>query len=372
MRIQYITSVLGCYGGSEIYTRDLLTELMKRGHELLVCTTEKYDLAGAEMLHFPVFGHHALFKFEAPFFYRRAVKAAKRFKPDIIQSHSNSCMGWIGDRCKNATKKPHVLLIELITHKNKNIHTKAIYSMEKFMLPKLKYDKLVVWTENIKQRYLLPWRISEDRIEVIPAAINTSNYNFKENGKPIREKYGRNLIVSIKSLWGTNAKGLEYVIKAMKYVNERHPDWVYCIFGPGEERPRLIDFTKRLGLEHCVKIPGALSEPMKRHAWAATEIAPHSFVYEFSTSVSLLEYMAVGKANIVTDIGSVRDFVADAAMVVEAQNPKSIARGINSLIENPKLRKELGRKAKKLVEEKYSIKATVDRLEEIYEKLSRK
>jgi len=93
MKIFYLTSVLGDSGGSEIYTRDLILELISRGHEVCVCTTIPYKVKGAKMAYLPRFGHHAFWKFEAPFFYRRALKAALEFKPDLIQSHSNSMMG---------------------------------------------------------------------------------------------------------------------------------------------------------------------------------------------------------------------------------------------------------------------------------------
>ncbi len=93
MRIFYLTSVLGDSGGSEIYTRDLLRALMKRGHRLCVATTTRYKLEGAEMVYLPRFGHHGLHKFTAPLFTGKVLEAARKFKPDLVQSHSNCFMG---------------------------------------------------------------------------------------------------------------------------------------------------------------------------------------------------------------------------------------------------------------------------------------
>lgn len=369
MRIFYITSVLGDIGGSEIYTRDLLKELISRGHELFVFTTAKYDLPGARVYSVPVFGHSALHKFQAPFFYWKAVSEAKKFNPDLIQSHSNSCMGLIGHMVKRKIKKPHVMLIELISSMNQNIHTKTIFQTEKFLLPKINYNKLIVWTENMKQKFLLPWGVKEEMIEVIPAAVNLKNYSLWEDGSEINEKYGNHLITSIKSLWGTNAKGMEYIIKAMEIVSKKHPEYKYIIFGWGKEKQGLEKMVKESGLEEKIKFAGVIHPNECGKVAAATTVAPHSFVYEFSTSISLLEYMAWGKACVVTDIGSAREFVGDAALVVKAENEKAIAEGIIKLIEDEKLRKQLEAKARKRVEEKYSIKATVDRLERIYEGL---
>jgi len=369
MRIFYVSSVLGPYGGSEMYVRDLLNELIRRGHELFIFTPEKHEIKGAKFYHVPVIGHDALNKFETMLFYWKAIELAKKFKPDIVQSHSNSCQGFIAHMVKRNLKIPHVMLIELISSINFNAHTKFVFQFEKFVMPKLNYNKIIVWTKNMKENFLVPWGIKEKRIEIIPAALNLQNYNIKANGREIREKYGKHLITSIKSLWGTNAEGLKYIIKAMKYVRKEHPKYKYVIFGDGPKFNELKEFTKKLGLEQTVKFGGRIDTETCRKVWAATEIAPHSYVYEFSTSISLLEYMAEGKANVVTDIGAVRELVGDAAIVVKPYNPKAMAEGIIKLIEDKKLRKKIEKKAKERARKKNDIRKAVDRMEEIYKKL---
>ncbi len=366
MKIFYLTSVLGDSGGSEIYTRDLIRELIKRGHEVMVCTPNPYKVKGAKMVFLPKAGHHGLWKFEAPFSYKKALKAAREFKPDIIQSHSNSMMGLIGHKLKKKLKIPHVLLIELLSSQNANIHTRFIHVTERILLPKINYDKLIVWTEQMKQKFLLPWGIKEEKIEVMPAAINLENYPLNTSGKEITKKYGKHLITSIKTLWGTNVKGLKPIVKAMKIVGKKHPDYKYVIFGGGTERLELKEFVKKQGLEEKVIVAGLINPKDCKKVWAATEIAPHGFVYEFSTSISLLEYMAMGKACVINDIGNVKPFVGDAAVVVKSNTERAMAEGIIKLIENQKLRKSLEKKARKRVEDLYSIKASVNTLEKIY------
>lgn len=369
MKILYITSVLGNVGGSEIYCRDLIKEMLRKGHKILVVSTEPFDFnhKNLEFFQIPFFGHHAFHKFTFPLFYRRIIKKALEFKPDVIQTHSNSLMGWIGDKVKQKINVPHVLLIEMISADNHNIHTKIIFSLEKFFLPKLKFDKIIVWTENMKKKFLIQWGIKEKRILVIPAALEKSNYELNSDGKKIKEKYGEHLIVSIKSLWSTNVAGLQYIVKAMKYVKARHPEYKYLCIGPGDSSP-LQKTAKEYGVEDVVLFPGSIEEKEKKEFWAATEIAPHSYVYEFSTAISLLEFLAVGKACVITDVGAVREYLKDSALIVKL-NEKAIGEGINKLIENPELRKEYEKKARKLFEEEYSIQASVEKLEKIYSEL---
>ncbi|MDO8633684.1 MAG: glycosyltransferase family 4 protein [archaeon] len=372
MKIFYATSVLGDIGGSEVYTRDLLKELIKRGHELCVFTPCRYDLKNAEMHFSPAWGHHAFHKFQAPLHYQMALRAAGKFKPDIVQSHSNSLMGWIGSRVRKKQKIPHVLLIESISSDNHNLHTKTIFEMEKMLLPKIDFDKIIVWTKLMKEKFLVPWGVKDEKIEVIPPAVNIDTWEFETNPSIITKKYGKNLVTTMKSLWSTSAKGVEYIIEAMPIVFERHPEYKYVIFGGGKEKENLEKKVQKMGLENKIIFHGYIQPSMWNSVAKATTVAPHSFVYELSISMSLMEYMARGVPCVVTDIGSTKEIVGDSALVVKPKNPKAIADGINRLIEDKELRKKLGKKAKALVKKKYSIKNTVDRLEEIYSKLVKK
>ena len=77
--------------------------------------------------------------------------------------------------------------------------------------------------------------------------------------------------------------------------------------------------------------------------------------------------MAMGKACVISDVGAVREYVKDSALIVKAEDPRAMAKGIIRLIEDEKLREMLGKKARKLFLGQYSIESTVDRLEAIYE-----
>lgn len=371
MRILYITSVFGPKGGSEIYCRDIVKEMLRRGHEVALVTSSLHEIDGITKCQLPRFGHDALYKFEAPFALPRVLKFAKEFKPNVVQSHSNCFMGLLGHYVKKELNIPHVLLIELISSINPNSHAKAVHLSERILLPRLNYDYLVTWTKHIKNKFLISWGIPGKKIVLSPAAINTNDYDVNLGGNEIRKKFGKKLIVSMKTLWKQNVLGLEYIVKAMNYVSKKHPDWTYVIFGDGVEKRRLVDLVKKLNLEKNVKFGGHIYSPDAKKVLAATDISPHSFVYEFSTSVSLLENMAMSKPCVVTDIGAVKEFVKDSALIVEPYNAKALADGINTLIEDVELKKAFGKKARKLVEEEYSIKSTVDRLEQLYEQSSK-
>lgn len=372
MRIFYVTQAIGDWGGSEIYSRDIVRELMKRGHDVFVFTFSSWNYPDMKMHRVPVFGHHAFYKFEMPFFSGDAIKLAKGFKPDIVHSHGGPLVGIMGHLIKKKLGIPHVGLNEAIISINRNVHGKVVFQIEKFFIPKLNYDRIIVWTNNMRNKFLIPWGIDQRKIEVIPAALNLDSYDPSIDGSEIRKKYGEHLITCVKTLYFLNGKGLEYVVRAMKIVSKKHPEYRLLIFGEGTHRSILEELVKKLGIEKYVELPGGVPPEVYKKVCAVTDVAPHSFVYEFSTSVSLLEYMAMGRPCVVTDIGSVREFVGDSTLIVKPEDPEDMAKGIIKLIENPKLREILGKKARKRVEERYSIKASVDAIEKIYEGLTRK
>jgi len=58
-------------------------------------------------------------------------------------------------------------------------------------------------------------------------------------------------------------------------------------------------------------------------------------------------------------------------VVVNAGDAKAMAEGINKLIEDKELREELGHRARKRVEENYTIEKAVNQIEGIYRSLAK-
>lgn len=371
MKIFYITSCVEDSGGSEIYTRDLIMELAKRGHEIFVFTSSAYKFSDIKTYNIRTFGHHGLHKFELSLRSRKAVKLAREFKPDVVQSHGTAVVGLVGHFVKKALNIPHISLVETISSIDKTLHARFVFATERFLVPRLNYDGIAVWNKRLINEFLIPWGIDKGKIILVPVALDLEGYNPRVDTSDVRKRYGKNLITCMKTFYYRNAKGIEYMIEAMKMVSEKHPEYKLLIFGGGEYRQQLEDFIGEHGMGKFVKMPGFLQPEVYKKVCAITDIAPHSFTYEISASLSLLEYMAMGIPCVVTEIGSIREFAGNSVLYVEPKNPESIAKGIIRLIEDPKLRKKLGKKARETAIKRYSIGAVVDRLEEMYNESKR-
>ncbi len=83
----------------------------------------------------------------------------------------------------------------------------------------------------------------------------------------------------------------------------------------------------------------------------------------------LFEYMAMGKPTVCSVIGEAANIVCDGENGYLAQDKGEFTRKMQSLIENPSLRLQFGEKAKKTVENNYSLRILGEQLSEILKTL---
>jgi len=374
MRIFYITHTYSLEGGGggEVFCSNFLRELVSRGHEIFVFTTRSEDFSkqecelGIKVFHAPSFGHHAFWKFEYPLFANKAIELAKEFGAEIVHSQNDVFPALIGQKVSKALKIPHVVAIEYLSDKAVSLNLKLTFALNKMFLPKISCNKMVSWSNMVIDSFLIPWGIPKQKIELISGAIDLNSYSPKAVSLPEIQKFGKNLIVSAKPLHSTNAKGISYVIHAMKTVREKHSDWKYVIVGGGEAQFGLFDLVKNLGLKDTVFFAGVLSAEKIPGAYSAASIVAHSFAFKATTSIALMESMGSGKAIVATDFGEVANTLKESGLLVKPKDPNSIAAGINKLIENPALRQELGKKARITAEKNYGVPAIVERFEKLY------
>ncbi len=149
-------------------------------------------------------------------------------------------------------------------------------------------------------------------------------------------------------------KNQPMLLRAFLKVHEKHPDYVLKIYG-GDS----FDGTKEI-LEAIIKendaagyirLMGASDSLEKDLADAA--------VYAFSSDWeglpnALLEAMALGLPIVATDCpcGGPRTVMEDGVngLLVRIKDPEALEKGINRLIEDPKLGERLGRNARKISE----------------------
>lgn len=143
-------------------------------------------------------------------------------------------------------------------------------------------------------------------------------------------------------------KGFSRLLEAFAIVHQRHPDWSLRILGDGPDRSRLESKVRQLGIESAVSMPGWTSPVW--HALAASSIFVLPSDYEGFPS-ALLEAMATGVPSIglQRQVGSAAIIQSGVNGLLTADDARSLADSIRSLIEDPKLRDQFSQAGKEVL-----------------------
>lgn len=147
--------------------------------------------------------------------------------------------------------------------------------------------------------------------------------------------------------------------------------WKLVYVGDGPLGPLLMEKVRAAGLEESVLVVGQqanISEWM-----GASDIYVSASNHE-GLSNTLLEAMSCGLPVVVTRVSGTREVVEEpgAGLAVDICDVEALARAIAALALDDSLREQLGRKARAVIEERYSIQAVVRRHELLYERLVNK
>lgn len=160
-------------------------------------------------------------------------------------------------------------------------------------------------------------------------------------------------------------KNIEMLLRAMAEVRTGKCEALLAVVGDGPERGRLEALATELGLGETVEFHGFRRDiPSVLRDIDIFALSSRSE----GTSITLLEAMAAGKPVVVTNVGGNTDIVRDRVngFVVPSGDATAMAKALLALVENPRLRLEMGAANVARVSERYSIRAMTRRYEDLY------
>lgn len=166
----------------------------------------------------------------------------------------------------------------------------------------------------------------------------------------------------------THARGLPEFIRSQRYLRGR---CTYRIVGDGPILPDLREIVNREkipNIEFTGWVPQTkVPEELRRATIGVIPLQPHPN-YVISTPNKLFEYMALGLPVVASDFPPIREIVEgeNVGACVDATKPESIAAGIDWLLERASELPQIGFRARRLAEDRYSWKAQGNVLVEAY------
>lgn len=215
-------------------------------------------------------------------------------------------------------------------------------------------DMIVALTRSIRD-YLRENGFTNTSI--IPNAVDTERYTNTGDD---------NYILFAGRL--SRVKGIPYLIQAFSEIRKDYDTNLLLVgSGPDERKLKKIVTSKNIG-DRVHFIPMADKEKLREYlSKCSIFVLPSLFE---CMPVTLLEAMASGKPVIASDISGPKDIIAHGydGFLFEIGNADELKRYLELCLPDKRLRRVIGKNARKTVEERYTFEKVADSYLELYEK----
>jgi len=347
-------------GGVSSYLYTLAGGLKEKGHNVYLASgggalTEKFIALGVKHIRAPLMTKNEISpKIIFSFFKLR--KEAKKFNLELVHSNSRTTQV-LGNLLSRALNIPH------------------IFTCHGFFKPKLSRRVFPCWgrgviaiSGQVKEHLIADLKLNAQKINVINNGIDIANFgDFSARGQ-VRRDLGINdapLVGIIARL--SDVKGHLYLIRAMREVIKTFPTARLLIIGEGKMKNALIKEVDVLGIkENVLFIPEAGNT---RDLLAAMDVFVMPSLQE-GLGLALMEAMAQGLAVVGTAAGGIKTLIQDRinGLLVNPADAEGLAKAIIELFKDPKLRQDLGIKARKFIAENFSKEQMVDQTQKVYKR----
>ena len=161
-------------------------------------------------------------------------------------------------------------------------------------------------------------------------------------------------------------KGMDYLFEAMRMLKEKGQDVTLHFAGVEQGKNGYIGRFQELLGDHFV-YEGVVSGNRKTELLRRCQIFVLPSLYE-GLPISLLETMAYGMVPVVTDVGSIGEYVKDGVngLMIGVRDAASIVSALERLVADKKLMMELSKAARQTIVTRLQPEKYVKRLNEIY------
>lgn len=363
-------------GGDVNVCSNLATEFVKRGHEVTILTTD-FDLdsgykqllekKGVNVVNLTYLFNFGLLVF-SPSIKGWLEKNIKRY--NVVHLHTfRSYQNIIVYKTATKYKIPYII----------QAHGSVLPFFQKTFLKKI-YDyiwgytilknstKVIAGTSAESEQYL-KMRANKDQIEIIPNAIDFSQFEKMPKGF-FREKYSIKESEKIILYLGriNRIKGINLLLDSFKELITYRNDVKLVLIGPDD------GFLSELGeqmdeIGDRIIYTGLVPEEIKLEAYADADIYILPSIYD-NFPITVLESLASATPVIVTNRCVIADIVKNVGIVVD-YNPKSLNEVVMDLLDNDELILELGKKSRDLIKSEFTFEKIGKMFENLYESINR-
>jgi len=241
------------------------------------------------------------------------------------------------------------------------------------LLAKKFFAGMTIITSPMKKEICKKYKINPDKIGVWTSGVSTTLFdprNYISEGAKLKTKFGlsKKFVIFYHGSFSAT-RGLVETIDAINVLRDTYPDVVLFLLGSGPIISELKDLVQKESLQGNVIIhnPVDYAEVPKFVEMSDLCITPlpnHPY-WRFQCPLKLLEYLAMEKVVIATDIPAHRSVIGKekCGLYISSIKPTEIAKSIVYAYHNKDKLKEWGKSGRTIVTEKYTWEKVANDLE---------
>jgi len=223
------------------------------------------------------------------------------------------------------------------------------------------FDGFIANSQAVKAHFVAQDKLTPEKIEVI--------YNgFDISSLPALQTYGSLPIeiVGIVANLNRPVKRVQDFIRAAALVYEKRPETSFLIVGGGHLQPDLETLATELGIGHCTKFTGMVSNPLDYTATFSVGVITSETE---GLCNAIIEYMACGVPVVATRVGGNPELVEDNVngYLYVSGNYNELAVAIIRLLESREERARIGLENRAKIADKFSIESMIRQTESYYQ-----
>lgn len=233
------------------------------------------------------------------------------------------------------------------------------------------FDRIIAVSDPVAKD-IYPFLANKKKLSVISNGIDCDAFADNHQGPQVRAALGIDPTDVIVGLIGrlSEQKGHVYLMEAGKELIKKYPQMKIVFWGEGHLKDSLVKSRDEFGLQDHVIFAGVASDMPA--VYSAIDILAMPSLSE-GLPMTLIEAMAAGVPVVVTPVGDVPKVIkeGETGFLVKLKDSDELARKIEVVIariENGSIA-DIIKKARRLVEDKYSSRVMADKYLEIYKNI---
>jgi len=304
-------------------------------------------------------------------------------KPDVLHAHSPALNGLAAIKAGKKFNIPVVYecrafwedaAVDHGTTKEGSLRYRITKHLETYVF---KHAQAVICICEGLRKDIIQRGITEDKITVIPNAVNIEKFNYGEDADPqLRQELGledKTVLGFIGSFYAY--EGIPLILDALPEIIKHQPNIRLLLVGGGPQEQIIKEKVAKTKLEDYVIFTGRVSHDQVQDYYNQVDI----FVYprlpmrltELVTPLKPLEAMAQGRLVVASDVGGHKELINDQenGVLFKANDENSLSNSILVLLENKKNWDNMRLAGRKYVEQERNWANSVSNYQRVYPKL---